>query len=381
MIPVNEPLLKGNELNYVSECINTSWISSSGRFIEDFEREWARYCDMKHGIAVCNGTAALEMAVAVFRFPEKSEIIIPAFTIISCAQAVVKSGCIPVLVDCDPKTWCMDIKQIEDKITEKTVGIMPVHIYGNPVDMKEVKKIADLNKLSIIEDAAECHGAEIAIEDEGGTISWKRCGSFGDVSCFSFYANKIITTGEGGMVLTDSDQLAKRLQDHRNLYFGAQKRFLHNEMGSNFRITNIQAAIGLAQLEQIDQFIARKREMARMYQDGLKGLPLQLPIQESWARNVYWMYGVVLDNSIKVSSIEFSRMLTEMGVQTRPFFLGMHEQPVFHKMGLFFGEEYPVCERISKKGFYLPSGQAITDKQIDEVCKAMRDVFDRLERY
>lgn len=379
MIPVSEPLLKGNELKYVSDCINTSWISSTGRFIEEFEKNWAGYCGMKHGVAVCNGTVALEMAVAIFDFPKGSEIIVPSFTIISCAQAIVKNGCIPVLVDCDPETWCMDVNQFKDKITRKTTAVMPVHIYGHPVDMEVVREIADLYKLVIIEDAAESHGAEVLLRREEKNSYWKRCGGCGDISCFSFYANKIITTGEGGMVLTDDEEKAQKLQSHRNLYFNAKYRFLHEKMGSNFRFTNLQAAIGVAQFEQIDKFIARKREMAQMYQEGLKGLPLQLPVEKDWAKSVYWMYAVVLQGSVKKDAREFSHLLMERGVQTRPFFVGMHEQPIFHKMGLFTGESYPVCERISRRGFYLPSGQAITDGQIKDVCSAVHDVFDNLK--
>ncbi len=201
MIPVNEPLLDGNELKYVSECIRTSWISSGGRFIKEFEAKWAEYCDMKHGVAVSNGSTALELAVSVLNLPEGSEIIMPAFTIISCALAVIKNGCVPVLVDCDSETWCMDTGKVEEKITERTKAIMPVHIYGHPVDMEAVSDIARRHKIAVIEDAAEAHSAEVLMGRAGDKPCWKRCGSFGDVSTFSFYANKIITTGEGGMVL------------------------------------------------------------------------------------------------------------------------------------------------------------------------------------
>lgn len=378
MIPVNEPLFKGNELKYVSECINTAWVSSSGRFIDEFERLWAKYCGMKYGVTVCNGTAALESAIAVCDFPKGSEIILPSFTIISCCQAILKAGYVPVLVDCDRETFCMDIKETEQKITNKTVAIMPVHIYGHPVDMDAMKRISDEYKLVIIEDAAECHGGEVLYMRGQQTQHWRRCGGLGDISCFSFYANKIITTGEGGMVLTNDYEIARRLRDYKNLYFQSKQRFLHEAIGNNFRLTNIQAAIGLAQFEQIDSMLEHKRMMADMYNKGLKGLPLQLPIEKEWAKNVYWMYAVVLDDDVKIDAAIFAKLLRQKGVDTRPFFLGMHEQPVFHKMGLFKGERYPVCERISRRGLYLPSGQAITDEQIEEVCRALNEIFETL---
>jgi len=377
LIPVNEPLLNGNELDYVMQCIKTAWISSSGAFLERFEKEWAQYCGMKHGIAVCNGTVALDMAVAAFDFPEGSEIILPSFTIISCAQAVVNNECVPVLVDCSPDTWCLDPEQVEDKITKKTVAIMPVHIYGHPADMEEILRIANRHQLKVIEDAAESHGAEVQLGRDTQCPSWKRCGGVGDASCFSFFANKIITTGEGGMVLTNNDELAMKLRRHRNLYFGQHQKFLHEKLGSNYRLTNVQAAMGCAQLERIERFITRKRQMAHRYTLQLSDLPLALPVEKRWAKNVYWMYGVVLEDAIPIDAQKFALLLTKRGVQTRPFFLGMHEQPVFHRMGLFLHEHYPVCERISRRGLYLPSGQAITDEQIDDVCRAIRDIIKR----
>jgi perosamine synthetase len=372
MIPVNEPLLNGNELTYVTECVETSWISSAGSFITRFETDWAAYCGRKHGISMCNGTVALEAAVETLDLPRGSEIIIPAFTIISCAQAVVRGGCVPVLVDSDPGTWCMDVSRIEGAVTEKTRAIMPVHIYGHPVDMEEVLAIADRHDLRVIEDAAESHGAEILLGRTDGAGRWVRCGGLGTVSCFSFFANKIVTTGEGGMVLTDDDDLARRLRDHRNLYFHPEEKFLHERIGGNFRLTNLQAAVGVAQIERIDGILARKREMAARYGERLGDLPLQLPPQRDWAKNVYWMYGVVLDDSLDLDARSFAGILRKRGVQTRPFFRGMHEQPVFHAMGLFAHDRHPVCERISRRGLYLPSGQAITDEQIDRVCDAVR---------
>ncbi len=367
MIPVNEPLIGGAEAAYVKEALDTGWISSSGRFIQEFEQGFAGYCGRRHGIAVANGTVALQLAVACLSLQPGDEIIMPSFTIISCAMAALYNDAVPVLVDVDPRSWCMDTAQIESKITDRTRAIMPVHIYGHPVDMDTVDELARSHRLFVVEDAAEAHGAEF-----GG----RKCGSFGDMSCFSFYANKIVTTGEGGMVLADDDRLADLARSKRNLCFQEQPRFVHEDLGFNFRFTNLQAAIGVGQLENIDAVVSRKREMAAVYERGLMGLPLHLPVEEALAKNVYWMYGVVLDDRVDLDADGFAALLAERGVQTRPFFVGMHEQPVLRRKGLFAGETYPVTERISARGLYLPSGQAITDTQIEEVIAAVRDILE-----
>lgn len=365
MIPVNEPLLGGRELEYVSECIRTGWISSAGRFIEAFEAGWAAYCDMPYGVAVSNGSVALEVAIGCLELEPGDEVIMPAFTIISCAQAVVGRGAVPVLVDADPRTWCMDVDQVAAKITPRTRAIMPVHIYGHPTDMAPLWALAEQHGLAIVEDAAEAHGA---------TYRGRRCGGLGDLSCFSFYANKIITTGEGGMVLARDARLAERARSLRNLCFRPERRFYHTELGNNFRLTNLQAAVGLAQLEQIDELVARKRRMGRRYTELLAGIPgITLPVEEPWATNVYWMYGLVLDEAAGPDAVEFARRLKARGVETRPFFLGMHEQPALWDRGLFRGERYPVAERIARQGLYLPSGLTLTDEQMVAVARAVRE--------
>jgi len=368
MIPVNEPRIGEQEMAYVRECLETGWISSAGQYIDRFETEFAAYCGMKHGIAVANGTVALQLAVASLGFQAGDEIIMPTFTIISCAQAAVYNGATPVLVDSDPETWCMDVSQVESKITSRTRAIMPVHIYGHPVDMDPLRELAQAHDLLIIEDAAEAHGAE---------YRGRRCGGLGDVSCFSFYANKIITTGEGGMVLTNDDAVAETARSKRNLCFQRQRRFYHTELGFNFRLTNLQAALGVAQLERIDEILARKIEVGRAYTLGLSELPLQLPVQREWASNVYWMYGVVLEDSTGLDATQFAALLADRGVQTRPFFLGMHEQPALRRRGLFIRESYPVAERLARQGLYLPSGTAITDEQVAETIAAVTEVLGR----
>ncbi len=379
MIPVNEPLLGTRELEYAAECIRTGWISSAGRFIEEFEQKWAAYCGMKYGIAVSNGTVALQTAVACLDVEPGFEVIMPTFTIISCALAVIYNGGVPVLVDSDPRTWCMNVSQVEDKITDRTRAIMPVHIYGHPVDMDPLSQLADRRGLFIIEDAAEAHGAEY-LANRGREISkWTRCGGMGHLACFSFYANKVITTGEGGMVLTNDPVLAEKARSVRNLCFRPEKRFYHTELGNNFRLTNLQAALGLAQMERIDEILVKKRLIGHAYTERLKDIPgIQLPVEESWARQIYWMYGMVLDKSVGMDASEFADKLETTGVETRPFFLGLHEQPVFHRMGLFRNERHPVAERIARQGLYLPSGLTITETQVNQVSDALRGVLNHL---
>jgi perosamine synthetase len=376
VIHVNEPLLGQRDLEYVAECVRTGWVSSAGKFIEEFEDKWATYCGRRFGVAVSNGTVALQVAASCLELKPGDEVIMPSFTIISCALAVIYNDAVPVLVDCDPQTWCMDVQQIKDKITDRSRAIMPVHIYGHPVDMDPVLDLARKYNLAIIEDAAEVHGAEYLSERGTPQPVWRRCGSFGTLSCFSFYANKLITTGEGGMILTDDPKLAEKARSLRNLCFQANRRFYHEELGSNFRLTNMQAALGVAQLERIEDIIARKRWIGHEYSRRLAGIPtLQLPIEEQWARNVYWMYGVVLSETIGMDANVFAEKLKTRGIETRPFFLGLHEQPVFHKRGLFLQERYPVTERISRQGLYLPSGLGLTVEQIGKVCEAVHEVL------
>jgi perosamine synthetase len=372
MIPVNEPALGEKELEYAAECIRTGWISSAGAFIERFESEWAAFCGMRYGVAVSNGTVALQVAVDCLDLAPGDEVIMPSFTIISCAQAVTQAKGVPVLVDSDPRTWCMDVSQVADRITPRTRAVMPVHIYGHPVDMDPLLDLAEKHGLTIIEDAAEVHGGEY-LSRRGAAPVWRRCGGMSDLSTFSFYANKLITTGEGGMILANEPRLADRARSLRNLCFRPERRFYHTELGYNCRMTNLQAALGVAQIQRMDQIIARKRWMGAAYTERLAGIAgLQLPVEEPWARQVYWMYGLLLDESAGYDAVSFARRLHDEGVETRPFFLGMHEQPVFQQMGLFLGEHYPVAERLARQGLYLPSGLGLTEQQLEEVCTAVR---------
>jgi perosamine synthetase len=366
-IPVNEPLIGEAEKANVRRCLDEGWISSAGAFVEEFERAWAAYCGRAHGVAVSNGTVALELALATAGLAPGDEVILPSFTIISCVLAVLEARAVPVLVDCDPETWCMDVGQVAARIGPRTRALMPVHIYGHPVDMDPLLALAERHGLRVIEDAAEAHGAE---------VRGRRAGSFGALSCFSFYANKIVTTGEGGMVLTDSAETAARLRSGRDLAFGTERRFLHAALGHNYRLTNLQAAIGAAQVASIDDRVRRKREMAAYYSERLARVPcLQLPVERPWARNVYWMYGVVLGDDAPVDRDTLALRLRERGVDTRPFFIGMHEQPVLREMGFFGGERHPVAERIARRGLYLPSGLTLTSEQQDVVCDAIEQAL------
>lgn len=371
MIPVNEPKLGEKEREYVEECLRTGWVSSSGRFIEAFEEGWAAYCGRRFGVAVSNGTAALQLAVACLDLKPGDEVVIPSFTIISCATAVLANGGVPVLVDADPATWCLDVRRLAERITPRTRAIMPVHIYGHPTDMDPVMELAEQRGLAVVEDAAEGHGAEY-LSHSGGSKAWRRCGSFGTMSCFSFYANKPVTTGEGGMVLTDAPRLAERLRSLRNLCFQPGRRFLHDELGFNFRLTNLQAALGVAQIERMDAIVARKRWIGHEYSRRLADVPgLRLPAEMPWARSVYWMYGLLLDDSRGIDADTLAARLARRGIETRPFFLGMHRQPALLRRGFFAGEHCPVTDRLSRYGLYLPSGLALTEEQLVAVCSAV----------
>ncbi len=367
-IPVNEPLLNGNEKQYLNQCIDTGWISSEGPFVKQLEADLAARVGRRHGIAVSNGSVALDAALAALKLGPGDEVILPTFTIISCAAAIVRSGATPVVVDSDPITWNMDVSAIAAQITPRTKAIMVVHIYGLPVDMDPLLAIAEQHGLSIIEDAAEMHGQ---------TYKGRPCGSFGEISTFSFYPNKHITTGEGGMIVTDDDDLADRCRSLRNLCFQPQQRFIHEALGWNMRMSNLQAAVGVAQLERLDEFVARKRHMGAYYTEQLAAIPgLQLPLpQTDFATNIYWVYGLVLDDDLPFDAAEVMRRLSSYKIGTRPFFWPMHEQPVLQRMGLFEGVRCPVAERLARRGFYIPSGLALDEAQMAQVVTILREVL------
>jgi perosamine synthetase len=367
-IPVNRPELSGNEKQYLAECIDTGWISSEGPFVARFESGMAQRAGRAHAVAVSNGSVALDLALAALQLAPGDEVILPSFTIISCITAILRCGAVPVLVDSDPDTWNMDVDAIAVRITSRTRAIMVVHIYGLPVDMGPVLELAARHDLRIIEDAAEMHGQ---------TWNGRPCGGFGDVSTFSFYPNKHITTGEGGMVLTDDDALGARLVSMRNLCFQPGRRFVHDDLGWNYRLSNLQAALGVAQLERLDEFVARKRRMGARYDELLSGVPhIGLPVASvGYARNIYWVYGIVLADDVPFEAAEMMRRMADRGVATRPFFWPMHEQPALQRLGLFQGERYPVAERLARRGFYIPSGLGLTEDEMEQSAAAVKAIL------
>ncbi len=361
MIPVCEPTLSGKELEYVTDCLKTGWISSMGKYISQFEEKFSAYCGVQQGVACCNGTAALHLAIEACRIGKGDEVIVPTFTMVASANAVLYSKAKPVFVDSEPETWNIDVAKIEEKITQHTKAIMPVHIYGHPVDMKPLLKLADKYNLYVIEDAAEAHGAE---------YYGRKVGGWGQIAAFSFYANKIITTGEGGMVITNDHKLAERAKQLRNHFFG-EPRFLHQEVGYNYRMTNIQGAIGLAQLEKLDQFVDARRRNAKAYNAFLKNVEgLTLPPEKEWAKNVYWMYGLLINKErFGRSKDEVMKGLYKLGVDTRSFFIPMHKQPIFKDLQQ--GDECPIADQLAQEGLYLPSSSSLSQEQIATVCDAL----------
>lgn len=366
MIPVCEPFLSGKESEYVADCLKSNWISSKGRYIKEFEEQFANYCGCKYGISTTSGTTALHLALACLGIGPADEVIVPSFTMIATVFAVIYTGAKPVLVDSEPETWNIDTAKIEDVVTKRTKAIIPVHIYGHPCDMDPIMKIADKYNLQVIEDAAEAHGAE---------YKGKKVGGIGRIGCFSFYANKIITTGEGGMVVTDDEVIADKARSLKDLSFSEEQRFLHTDLGFNYRMMNIQAAIGKAQFEKINELIERRRAHAHLYNSLLKDIEgIRLPVEKEWAKNVYWMYSIMVGDEFGMSRDELMSRLREREIDTRTFFIPMHQQPVFKRLGLFRQENYPIAEEISQRGLYLPSGSGLTTEQIEYICQVIEEL-------
>ena len=367
-IPVNEPRLNGNEKDYLLDCIDSGWVSSEGPYVTEFERRMAAHVGRAQGIAVANGSAALDIVIEALDIGPGDEVIIPSFTIISCAAPIVRRGATPVLVDSDSSTWNMDVSTLEHLVTARTKAVMAVHTYGLPVDMDPLLDIARRHRLVVIEDAAEALGLRYKAQ---------QCGSLGDITALSFYPNKHVTTGEGGMVLTDDDALADRCRSLRNLCFQPDRRFVHEQLGFNYRLSNLQAAVGVAQLERLDEHVEFKRRMGLRYTSLLQDCPgIQLPLTRTeYADNGYWVYGLVLEDTVPLDARQLADELRTRGVGTRPFFFPMNRQPVFLRGGLFEGVSCPVAERIAERGLYLPSGLGLTQEQADRVAAAVTDVL------
>jgi len=370
-VPVNTPLLIGNEKKYLNECVNSGWIGTDGPFVKKFEDKFSKYVNKKYGVALSSGTAALDVAFAALNLKKGDEVILPTFTIISCLNYILRVGAIPVFIDSDLETWNMDTDLIESKITKKTKIILAVHIYGLPVEIDKILKIAKKYKLKVIEDSAELIGQR---------FKKNLCGSFGDISTFSFYTNKHITTGEGGMVLTNDKKLADRCASLRNLFFSSKKRFIHKEIGWNYRMSNLQAAVGLAQLEKIEYFIKVKRNMGRMYLKELSN-EKYLDFQKKkikFSNNIYWVFGVVLKKNCPISLEQLRKKLLIRGIQTRPFFYCLHKQPLLKNYKFKKSANLNNAENLSKNGFYLPSGLSLSEKKIKFVTKELKKILKKL---
>jgi perosamine synthetase len=407
MIPVCQPYLNGNELKYVDDAVRTGWISSSGKYVKAFEEAFAEYCGVKYAVGVCNGTVALHLALTCLGIGKGDEVIVPDFTMIASAFSVCYTGARPVFVDADEKTWNIDVTKIEEKITPRTKAIMPVHIFGNPCDMDAIQNIASKHDLFIIEDAAEAHGAKYQTkrtegrgqraedrdqrtEDRGqktkgrGQMAGGRvCGSFGDIAAFSFFANKNITTGEGGMVVTDSERLYKKALYFKNMCFDpdAPRNYIHNDIGFNYRMSNLHAAIGLAQTEKADEYKEmriRNGKLYRKYLKNIKGIILQE--DQTGAENVFWMNGILLDpEKYGRTRDELVHLLKENGIDTRLFFVGMHHQPSLLKFGCDGAGSYPITDNLAQNGLYLPSASNLKEEEIGLICDVIRDRGQRSE--
>jgi perosamine synthetase len=374
-IPVCEPSIIGNESKYVNDCLDTNWISSSGKYIGLFEEAFAKYCNTKYGIGTCNGTVSLHLALEALGIGPGDEVIIPDFTMIASANSVIYTGATPVFADADIETWCINPELIGQKITKKTKAIMPVHIYGNPCDMDPINKIAKAHDLSVIEDAAEAHGA---------LYKNKKTGSLGDAASFSFYANKILTTGEGGMAVTSSEKLAERMRLLKNHAF-TKDRFTHQEIGYNYRMTNIQAAIGLAQVENADKLVQMRINNAQEYNKRLKNIKgLILPPKKEWAKNVYWMYGIMVNEEFGMPKDRLREALLNHGIDTRSFFVPLHKQPLFTNKSKFknmpgVSGNFPVSEALGRDGLYLPSTSTLPKEKLIFIADTIKKIKDEIK--
>ncbi len=367
--PVNKPLLEGNEHKYLKECIDTGWVSSEGEYVKKFEKKLAEKFDRKYAVAVTNGTVALDIAVDSLGLKKGDEVIIPSFTIVSCIMGVLRNGLVPVFVDCNIEDFNMDPNKVTQHISPKTKAIIVVHIYGMPVNMNPILKIANEYNLKIIEDAAEVIGQK---------YYEKPCGSFGDISTMSFYANKHITTGEGGVVLTDNENYYDKICSYRNLFFNNERRFKHYDLGYNARMTNIQAALGLAQLENLNKNIKKKRLIGNQYQKNLEDVKnITLPIKRyEYAENIYWVFGVLLTDSNYKYMSQIVDELKKKGVGTRPFFWPLHLQPVLKKFNIKIDKNTcPNSTYIAERGFYFPSGLGLEIEEVNEVSSIFKSII------
>ncbi|HLG03998.1 MAG TPA: aminotransferase class I/II-fold pyridoxal phosphate-dependent enzyme [Bacteroidia bacterium] len=366
-IPVMTPQLNGNELKYVTECITTGWISSQGAFVKQFEKTFGEYVGVPNAVAVSNGTVAIHLALEALGIGPGDEVIVPDLTFAASINAVIYTGATPVLADIDPETWTLSPESVRSLITTKTKAIMPVHLYGHPCHMDELMAIAKEKKLLVVEDCAEALGT---------LYKGRHVGTFGHAATFSFFGNKTITTGEGGMTLFNDPAVFEKAVVLRDHGMSKQKRYWHEYVGFNYRITNVQAAIGCAQLERLDEFVKAKRNMAAVYNEGLKKLDcITLPPETSWAFNGYWLYTCIVDPSAGVSRDELIAKLMKNGVETRPVFYPLHAMPPYLEY-VKTGQTFPVSDSISQNGISLPSSVTITKEEQQTILNAVTGIYN-----
>jgi perosamine synthetase len=361
-------LISGRELEYVTDAIKTGWISSSGGYVEKFERRFAEYLGVQHAVTVTSGTAALHLALVAAGIGPGDEVIIPAFTMVATAAAVCYTGATPVLVDAEASSWNLDPADVARKVSPRTKALLPVHVYGHACDMDALTRACGSQKILMIEDAAEAIGSE---------YNGRRCGSLGDMACFSFFANKLITTGEGGMVVTDDQALADRLRYFKNLAFprSGPRRYFHEDIGFNYRMPNLLAAFGLGQLECVDTYLANRRRNAAHYNRLLKGQRgITTPPEADYTLNSYWMYGILIEDDFGLSRDEVVSALAAAKIETRTFFISMHRQPALAKYGCDVSGQYPVTDALAQKGLYLPSGSGLSAEQIERIASTLLEL-------
>jgi len=360
--PVAEPKFGDAELRYVSECVLTGWVSSAGKFVRKFEEQFSKFCETEFAVSSSSGTAALHLSLVALEIGLGDEVIVPSLTFISTANAVTFTGATPVFVDSETDTWNIDAGSIEQAVSEKTKAIIPVHLYGHPANMTHILNIAQKHNLSVIEDAAEAHGA---------LYKGEKVGSLGDLGMFSFYGNKTITTGEGGMIVTDNKDLAEKIRILRDHGMDPERHYWHTVLGYNYRMTNIQAALGVAQMEHIEQIVEQKRRNAALYVKGLQDISgITLPPEATWAKNIYWLYSILIDEEeFGMSSKELGAQLKKRGIETRPLFPPVHQQPIYNT-----GQSLPMCEKISRCGLSLPSSATLNGDEIENITNEIRNI-------
>jgi perosamine synthetase len=367
-IPVSEPNLCGNEEAYVLACLKSTWISSRGEYINRFERRFAEYLGVKQAVVTSNGTTALHLILRALGIGPGDQVIVPTLTYVASANAVLYVGAEPVFVDCDPADWNMRVEDVWESITPRTRAIMAVHLYGALVDMAPLRELCDSRGIKLIEDAAEALGGE---------YMGVKAGALGDLAAFSFFGNKTITTGEGGMVTTNDDELAQRIRQLKDQGQSANRRYWHDVLGYNYRMTNIQAAIGLAQLENVDRFVSQKRKNAHLYQRYLSEPEVQHSIEKPGTLHSYWMYSILLKGPLGCYRDEFMERLRDKGVETRPFFYPIHTLPIYCQ-GIT--RDFPIAEEVSARGINLPSSTKLTEEDIIYICDQVRETLEELKR-